>query len=65
MLRCGAVAAPPCRLHPPRATLPSRPAGLAILGISEKGGKASLPWYTFFIGSWSRDTPEEAAAFYR
>ncbi|PRW57970.1 integral membrane [Chlorella sorokiniana] len=38
--------------------------GLAILGISEKGGKASLPWYTFFIGSWSRDTAEEASAFY-
>ncbi len=41
------------------------PAGLAILGISEKGGKASLPWYTFFIGSWSRNTPEKAAEFYR
>lgn len=39
--------------------------GLAILGISEKGGKASLPWYTFFISSWSRDTAEEAAGFYR
>lgn len=52
--------------HIPRHAAPClAPAGLAILGISEKGGKASLPWYTFFIGSWSRDSAEEAAEFYK
>lgn len=39
--------------------------GCAILGISSYDGPSSLPWFTFFIGSWSRDTAEEAAQFYR
>lgn len=37
--------------------------GAAILGITPYDDKSKLPWYTFFIASWSRD--DDAAGFYR
>lgn len=36
--------------------------GIAILGMTDYDAKSKLPWYTFFISSWSRD--DNAAGFY-
>lgn len=36
--------------------------GIAILALTDYDAQSKLPWYTFFITSWSRD--DNAAGFY-
>jgi hypothetical protein len=37
--------------------------GVVVLGITPYGDQSKLPWYTFFIASWSRD--DDPDGFYR
>lgn len=39
--------------------------GIVIFAISDYGAKTKLPWYTFFIASWSRDSDQPLSDFYR
>lgn len=39
--------------------------GAAILGITDYGWESRLPWYTFFIASWSRDNDSPPGSFYK
>lgn len=36
--------------------------GIAVLALTDYDAQSKLPWYTFFISSWSRD--DNAAGFY-